>query len=272
MSYSLLQKLYDGSQTLGNGLTTLENGLTTLNNGLSDGAKKAEATTLTTTSKNMFASPVETVETQVSTISNNGSAMAAYMMCAGMWVAGLAFCVLIAVEKDPERIKKRRSLKWQRILHMVIFSSGSGAILVALLMLINGMQPLYVSRTFALAIMTAFTFTCIIYFFNVLLGKVGSFLLIVLLVLQLGSAGGTYPLDLSPSIFRTLKPFFPFSYAVDGFRMTIATGESITSVMLILGAFALVFATLSVITVIVKVHSKKEHHFSFSALMEEAFS
>ena len=118
-----------------------------------------------------------------------------------------------------------------------------------------------VGRTFALAIMTSVAFTAIAYFFNIILGKVGSFALLVLLVLQLGCAGGTYPLDLSPSIYRTMKPFFPFSYAVDGFRMTIATGQDITGIMLVLAGFAAVFIALSIIVTTVKVKSKNEKEY-----------
>ncbi|MGN1131552.1 MAG: YhgE/Pip family protein, partial [Ruminococcus sp.] len=222
-------------------------------------------------SKEMFASPVNAQETQVTTVENNGSAMAAYMMCAGLWVAALAFCILTGVEKDPMRIRKDRKRWVRKVSEVLIFAVGSGALLVGLLVAINGFNPAYLGRTVALSIMTSLAFTCIVYFFNILLGKIGSFLLLVILVIQLGCAGGTYPLDLSPQIYSSLNPFFPFSYAVDGFRRTIATGQDITHIMLVLGAFALVFAILSAITLTIKIKSKKEKEYSMSQLLEEAF-
>ena len=266
------KQLYDGSEKLGGGMKTLDNGAEKLYKGLSDGAEKASETSLSEYSKEMFASPVQTHETQISTVENNGSAMAAYMMCAGLWVAALAFGVLINVEKDPERIREDINVRRRRVLQLIVFAIGSGAILVTLLMLINGMRPAYVGRTFALAIMTSLSFTCIIYLFNVLMGKIGSFLLIIILVLQLGSAGGTYPLDLSPSIYRAMNPFFPFSYAVEGFRRTIATGQDITKIMFVLAAFAIVSAALSIIVSFVKVKHYRQDRFSFEALMDKAFS
>ena len=266
------KQLYAGSEKLGSGMHTLGSGAEKLYKGLSDGAKKANETSLSESSKEMFASPVQTHETQISTVENNGSAMAAYMMCAGLWVAALAFCVLINVEKDPERIKEDMTVRRRRVIQLIVFAIGSGAILVTLLMLINGMRPAYVGRTFALAIMTSLSFTCIIYLFNVLMGKIGSFLLIIILVLQLGSAGGTYPLDLSPSIYRAMNPFFPFSYAVEGFRRTIATGQDITKIMFVLAAFAIVSAALSIIVSFVKVKHYRQDRFSFEALMDKAFS
>jgi putative membrane protein len=265
-------KLYKGSKTMGTGLSTLNDGVEELYTGLSDGAKTAEETTLSDTSKEMFASPVETKETQVTTVDNNGSAMAAYMMCAGLWVAALAFCIVTGAEKDPERIKKKKKLCFRKIAEILLFAIGSGAVLVTLLININGLDPAYLGRTIALAIMTSLAFTCIVYFFNILLGKIGSFVLLVLLVIQLGCAGGTYPLDLSPQGYSSIKPFFPFSYAVDGFRMTIATGQDITNILLVLGAFALVFAILSVVVTVIKVKSKKEKEYSMAELLDEAFA
>ena len=263
--------MYDGSVTVGKGLGTLNTGVKTLKTGLKEGADTAKETTLSKDSKEMFASPVNAQETQITTVDNNGSAMAAYMMCAGLWVAALAFCILTGVEKDPMRIRKDRKRWVRKVSEVLIFAVGSGALLVGLLVAINGFNPAYLGRTVALSIMTSLAFTCIVYFFNILLGKIGSFLLLVILVIQLGCAGGTYPLDLSPQIYSSLNPLFPFSYAVDGFRRTIATGQDITHIMFVLGAFALVFAILSAITLTIKIKSKKEKEYSMSQLLEEAF-
>lgn len=265
-------KLHDGSKTLGKGLTTVDNGVTTLKKALKKGADTAKNTTISSKQKKMFASPVNANETQVSKVANNGSAMAAYMMCAGLWVAGISFCVVTGAENDPKRIRRKKKLWIRKLFELALFAVGAGAVLVTLLINVNGMDPAYVGRTFALAIMTSVAFTAIAYFFNIILGKVGSFVLLVLLVLQLGCAGGTYPLDLSPSIYRTMKPFFPFSYAVDGFRMTIATGQDITGIMLVLAGFAAVFIALSIIVTTVKVKSKNEKKYGLSRLLDEAFS
>lgn len=265
-------KLHDGSKTLGKGLTTVDNGVTTLKKALKKGADTAKDTTISSKQKKMFASPVNANETQVSKVANNGSAMAAYMMCAGLWVAGISFCVVTGAENDPKRIRRKKKLWIRKLFELALFAVGAGAVLVTLLINVNGMDPAYVGRTFALAIMTSVAFTAIAYFFNIILGKVGSFALLVLLVLQLGCAGGTYPLDLSPSIYRTMKPFFPFSYAVDGFRMTIATGQDITGIMLVLAGFAAVFIALSIIVTTVKVKSKNEKKYGLSRLLDEAFS
>ncbi len=264
--------LAKGSDTLGKGLGTLGLGVDKLETSLKRGADKAKDTTISNKQKEMFASPVEADETQITTVDNNGSAMAAYMMCVGLWVGALAFGFVTGAERDPKKIRKNRKYTFRRLGEILIFALGSGAVLVTLLVYCNGLNPAYLLRTYFLAVMTSLAFTSIAYFMFVLLGIMGEFALLLLLVIQLGCAGGTYPLDLSPGIYSALKPLFPFSYAVDGFRMTIATGQDITNIILVLGAFTLVFAVLTAITVIIKVRTKKEKEYTMAELLEQAFA
>ena len=44
---------------------------------------------------------------------------------------------------------------------------------------------------------------------------------IVLLVLQIAGAGGTYPIELIPPFFQQLNPWLPFTYAIDIMREAV---------------------------------------------------
>ena len=59
--------------------------------------------------------------------------------------------------------------------------------------------------------------------------RFGAFIALVLLVLQLGSSAGTYPIQLSNQFFRYIHPYLPMSYAVSGFRQTISMSGHISS-------------------------------------------
>ena len=54
----------------------------------------------------------------------------------------------------------------------------------------------------------------ILYFFNVWLGKVGSFLMLIFMVVQLAGSAGTYPIEISGDFVATIHKWLPFSYAV----------------------------------------------------------
>ena len=47
---------------------------------------------------------------------------------------------------------------------------------------------------------------------------------LVLLMLQLSSSGGTYPVETTPGFFQALHPFMPASYVVTGLRQLIGGG------------------------------------------------
>ncbi|MCC3764599.1 hypothetical protein K3N28_16190 [Glycomyces sp. TRM65418] len=74
--------------------------------------------------------------------------------------------------------------------------------------------------------------------FKLAFGTAGSLLLAVLLMLQLTSAGGLYPVETTPEFFQALPPPLPMSYVVDTLRVTISGGEAshVVRALLVLGA------------------------------------
>ena len=59
---------------------------------------------------------------------------------------------------------------------------------------------------------------------NALFGAVGKFLGLVLLVLQLTTAGGTFPWQTIPAPLQPLHVALPMGYAVDGLRHLLYSG------------------------------------------------
>jgi putative membrane protein len=78
-----------------------------------------------------------------------------------------------------------------------------------------------------LVTLAAVTFSAIAHLLRTALCTSGSSLLLVLLILQLTSAGGTYPGPLLPGFFQTIAPFLPMTYLIDAFRITMSGGEAV---------------------------------------------
>ena len=90
----------------------------------------------------------------------------------------------------------------------------------------------------------------IVTFLTVVLGNIGKFLAIILLILQLGSSEGTFPIQLSGKFFQDLHPFSPMSYVIKALRENIFNFTSDVTYlqsMLIIGSIAIVFALLSML-------------------------
>ena len=113
-----------------------------------------------------------------------------------------------------------------------IGTNGVVALLQALIVygavVLLGLVPKYPLKTLFAVILISFTFMAIVTFFVTLLGKVGDFLMIILLVLQLATSAGTYPIELSDKIFQVISPLLPMTYGLKMLRQTIGLDGNIT--------------------------------------------
>ena len=96
------------------------------------------------------------------------------------------------------------------------------AVLVSIVILLLGLKPQNYVTYFLFNIFMSYVFIAIIQCLVFLLGQAGRLLSIVLLILQLTSCAGTFPIEVVPKFFKVLKPFMPFTYCVSGLREIIA--------------------------------------------------
>lgn len=239
-------QLYDGSITLGNGLSDLKDGANTLKTGLEDGQKTIDENKGDDAVYEMISSPVESNETKISNVENNGHAMAAYMMCVGLWVLCIAFCIMYPLTEHHGTIKSGFSwwLSKAGIAYLVALVSAYA--MIGSLQLFLHFEPTELLNTFLVAGITAIAFMSILYFFNVWLGKVGSFLMLIFMVVQLAGSAGTYPIEISGDFVATIHKWLPFSYAVDAFRGTISGNGNILEVTIVLLSIAIIFTLLTI--------------------------
>lgn len=239
-------QLYDGSITLGNGLSDLKDGANTLKTGLEDGQKTIDENKGDDAVYEMISSPVKSNETKISNVENNGHAMAAYMMCVGLWVLCIAFCIMYPLTEHHGKIKSGFSwwLSKAGIAYLVALVAAYA--MIGSLQLFLHFEPTELLNTFLVAGITAIAFMSILYFFNVWLGKVGSFLMLIFMVVQLAGSAGTYPIEISGDFVATIHKWLPFSYAVDAFRGTISGNGNILEVTIVLLSIAIIFTLLTI--------------------------
>lgn len=239
-------QLYDGSITLGNGLSDLKDGANTLKTGLEDGQKTIDENKGDDAVYEMISSPVKSNETKISNVENNGHAMAAYMMCVGLWVLCIAFCIMYPLTEHHGTIKSGFSWWISKAGVAYLVALVSAYAMIGSLQLFLHFEPTELLNTFLVAGITAIAFMSILYFFNVWLGKVGSFLMLIFMVVQLAGSAGTYPIEISGDFVATIHKWLPFSYAVDAFRGTISGNGNILEVTIVLLSIAIIFTLLTI--------------------------
>lgn len=242
--------LNDGLGRLGEGAADLKNGTSLLASAasrisaeagiLSDAGKEQEEDTA-----EMFAAPLEIEEEQITYVADNGHAMAPYMMSVGLWVGCIAFCLMYPLTSCPGKMDS--GLKWwfSKASVLVVTAVLQAVVMLAALAVFDGFDPERAGLTALTACAASVAFMSVMYFFTSLLGRVGSFLMLVFMVVQLAGSAGTYPLEISGAFVPYLHGWVPFTYTVAAFRSTISGGEDIGGCLLFLLVLTAVFSVLT---------------------------
>ncbi|MUV36471.1 Phage infection protein [Lentibacillus sp. JNUCC-1] len=165
-----------------------------------------------------FEEPVQLNKNELFPIANYGSGMTPFYTVLAIWVGGLLLISLLATDvHDPSlyTVKERYFGKLFTFLTIgalqtIIVTSGD-------LWLLN-VDVVHPAWFILFGLFISIIFISIIYTVVTILGDVGKAAVIIMLVLQIAGAGGTYPVVLLPEFFQVISPFLPFTYAIDLMR------------------------------------------------------
>lgn len=233
------KQLATGSSTLGTGLNEVKTGVQTLDSRLKDGAKESQLST-TDSTLDMLSTPVDTSHKEISTVENNGHAMAPYMMSVALYVAGLAFTLMYPMRHGIKEAKSGWKYWVSKATVMYTVSTLAAIVMITCLRFVNGFEPQQLLMTYLFAILVSAAFMSIIVLLNMTTGYIGEFLLLVFMIINLGGSAGTYPLETSTGFFKAIHNLVPYTYSVNGFRKVIsmANASLTTEVWVFVGIFA----------------------------------
>ncbi|MGH4051741.1 MAG: YhgE/Pip domain-containing protein [Clostridium sp.] len=256
-----VNKLYIGASKLDDGVLKLSEGSKELNEKTVDGYKDLSGS-LKNDSKTMaatFAQPVVIDQEPINPVKTYGEGFTPYFIPLSLWVGALMmfFVITDKVDEDitasPASVVAGKFLSYGAIGFMQAMLA-SGAVMVL------GLRPNNVVLYFLFNILLSFVFIAIIQCLVFLLGQVGRLLSIILLILQLTSCAGTFPIEIVPGLFKVLNPFMPFTYAVSGLREVIAGADYgvFTKDVTVLALILFIFLFISIL---MKGHADKAQKF-----------
>lgn len=262
-------QLSDGSRELGDGIGQISEGADTLSKELGSGAEQIRETNTSDQAVDMFAAPVDTEETQITEVANNGHAMAPYMMSVGLWVGCIAFSLMYPLTSHAGQMKS--GFRWwiSKASVLYLIAVLQAAVMIGALHIFDGFTPVQMGKTVLVACTASLAFMSVMYFFTSLLGRVGSFLMLIFMVIQLAGSVGTYPYELSGSFVPYLHDWVPFTYTVQAFRSTISGGESIRGCLIFLLILFLVFTGLTILEFTVRARKMQEGKNTWMVWLEE---
>jgi putative membrane protein len=172
----------------------------------------------------IIANPIEIIDQSIYKVSLYGVGLAPYFLPLSLWIGGLMLYFVIPINEKRWRLYPAHPwfIHIGKLLTFVPFG-GLQAVITGLVIQYGlGLpiqQPLYYYLfLLCLSYMSIALIGALIGIFGSGLGRL---ITIVLLVLQLVSSGGTFPINLIPPIFQMISPILPMSYGVTGFRHII---------------------------------------------------
>ena len=172
-----------------------------------------------------ISSPVQMNTVAIYEITNYGSAMAPFYTVLALWVGALILVALIHVKvKDNEELEGVKPYQkfFGRYLNFFVIGQVQTIITVMGDLFYVDIQCKHPIAFTLAAMMTSFVFTFLIYSLTVAFGNVGEAIAVVIMVIQVAGAGGTFPVEVLPSVYRALYKFMPFSYCMNALRECVA--------------------------------------------------
>lgn len=218
-----LQQLHSGLDQLHTGLGKLSTADHRLANGLNKGVNQAKEQLQNHSAKEqVMAHPIQIKQMELHKVPNYATGFAPYFLSLSLWVGAMLLFTVLDLYQVTNRLQGK-PLSLSAISLIAIFQS---LICTSFLQIVLDIQPKLWLWFYLFPMIMAVTFVVINQFLVNLFGNVGRFLAIILLMLQLASSAGTYPLELLPLFFQAAHPYLPMSYTVHGLRIILSNGES----------------------------------------------
>lgn len=167
-----------------------------------------------------MASPVSMETKAVYPIETYGSAMAPFYTVLAIWVGALILVALIHVKVAPvENLKVR---PWQAFFgrYITFFLIGQAQTVITVLgdLFYVDIQCPHPFLFWLASAASSFVFTLLIYSLTVAMGNVGEAVAVIVMVIQVAGAGGTFPIEVLPEVYQMIYKFLPFTYCMNALR------------------------------------------------------
>ena len=267
-------KLHEGATTLQDGSSQLADGTGKLNSStgqIADGTRQLKDGTgqLSTGLQNgtrqipnlneeqqkdvasVMSSPVDLEHSSLANGRNYGEGMGPFFMCLALWIGGLMLVQTLRPLNNRALASKAPTARiilgsW---LPFGLIGIAQAVLMFAAVKFGLGFQMAHPWLAFLFLCFVATIFTLFIHAVVVFFGSPGKLIALIIMILQLITAGGTMPYETLPHAMRWMHDFFPMGYAVTGMRrLSYGINESslmpIMMYLLLWGAVGLVLGYL----------------------------
>lgn len=233
-----LNEAKSGSQKLANGASLLENrsgalidgtsqlasGADTLANKLADASNRIKIQPTGATTQQQIANPVKSEMTEKGNVPNYGYALSPYVLSLSLFVGAIVLNVIYPIRKTFS--EQESAIRWWLSKASVagVAAFMQATILMLVMVFFLGLTPEHPAHFIGAVYLTSFAYMSIVSLLVIVLDNPGRFLAMVLLVLQLGSSEGTFPIQTANGFFQAINPLVPMTYSIRTLRQAISGG------------------------------------------------
>ena len=233
-----LSEAKSGSQKLANGASLLEsrsgalidgtsqltNGADTLANKLADASNRIKIQPTGATTQRQIANPVKSEMTEKGNVPNYGYALSPYVLSLSLFVGAIILNVIYPIRKTFS--EQESAIRWWLSKASVagVAAFMQATILMLVMVFFLGLTPEHPAHFIGAIYLTSFAYMSIVSLLVIVLDNPGRFLAMILLVLQLGSSEGTFPIQTANGFFQAINPLVPMTYSIRALRQAISGG------------------------------------------------
>ena len=233
-----LSEAKSGSQKLANGASLLESrsgalidgtsqlasGADTLANKLADASNRIKIQPTGAMTQQQIANPVKSEMTEKGNVPNYGYALSPYVLSLSLFVGAIVLNVIYPIRKTFS--EQESAIRWWLSKASVagVAAFMQATILMLVMVFFLGLTPEHPAHFIGAIYLTSFAYMSIVSLLVIVLDNPGRFLAMVLLVLQLGSSEGTFPIQTANGFFQAINPLVPMTYSIRALRQAISGG------------------------------------------------
>ncbi len=256
-----ISTLNEGSKTAYNGSNQLVEGVKTFKTSIDEGMQDTKEQLKSLNGIEEFGeNPVEFKTEEYGKVDSYGIAFTPLFLCIGLWVGALMAYVVLYYDHD-ERFGIFGMNAKNKILQNLIYlglGAAEGLLTGWLLKAGLGFEVQNMALYYGSSILIGITFMSIIQFLIRNFGDIGKFLALIILVLQLAAAGGTFPIETIDKGFQAVSPYLPMTYSIKLLReVLVPTASNFKGTYI--GILVGIIAVTMLITFVVDIINKRKN-------------
>jgi putative membrane protein len=218
-------KLAEGSQDLKAGTEKLTEGTEELTDKLGEGAEKASSVQADDDTYDMMGEPVTVEKNEINKVPNYGTGFAPYFISLGLFVGALIISIVFQLREPAVKPTSAHEWFFGKLGVVTIIGVAQALLVDAILLGALRMEVQSVPLFIATTIVTSIVFVTLIQMLVTTMADVGRFIAILILIMQLTTSAGTFPLALIPKALQSFNAYFPMTYSVQAFKAVISSGN-----------------------------------------------